>query len=104
MSQQDHYDDWAHKQQLMGRRVPQEELIMTEHAPGTVGFWVDRLSQYPADTQVKFIGGAICLIDPVTGEPAKPYDMIDPVDDPDAIYPTYPDCATCDGGGCGDCR
>lgn len=20
------------------------------------------------------------------------------------VHPTYPDCATCDGGGCGDCR
>ncbi len=23
---------------------------------------------------------------------------------PDVVVPTYRDCATCDGGGCGDCR
>lgn len=23
---------------------------------------------------------------------------------PDVVIPTHPNCATCDGGGCGDCR
>lgn len=77
MNQQERYAQWADKQELKGRPLPQEEP-MTGHPPGTTGYWAHKLSQYPADTRVQFIGGAIILTDPATGGPAKPYDAEQP--------------------------
>jgi hypothetical protein len=37
-----------------------------------VGYWLRYLSAFSPETEVRFIGNAICLVDPVTGETVLP--------------------------------